>query len=312
MRSNAFPKTILFPKVFSLLLAVSVLASCAGGQKAVISDTNNAPRTAACSDYTPFRYFYTRQKGEGLSGWEIAYLLSLGYSPEELTAMDFEQKRQLLLPGVTGISGDSGHYDKLHPSDQEKLTGYGMTPEDYEGLAAIGFENAEWLSQEKIKYLLPLDGLRERLEPDPAGESVFFDGYQKLFEDRWDLEQVEAVYTAMEERGVAREETQFLRNMGMTFEEMPALPETELQNLLWDLPRDASREQQLSALGYAPEEFYALSAEEEAYIFPFENLLSKLEDDGFSWATIHSIERDSEGTVTHKMIIRFVLSTKQK
>lgn len=225
--------------------------------------------------------------------------------------MDFDQKRLLLLPGITGISEGSGNYDKLHPDDQEKLAGFGMTPGDYEGLTALGFQNIQWLSREKIEFLLPIDGLRERLEPDPSDEGVFFDGYQKLLEDRWTLEEVEAVYTAMEERGVTREETQFLRNIGITLEEMPALPEPELQNLLWDLPRDAGRERQLSVLGYTPEESQRLSAAEEEYIFPFEGLHSRLKGDGFDRATLISIQRDSQGAVTCKMIIRMLLGSKQ-
>lgn len=257
-----------------------------------------------------FGIFTPVRGGEGLSGWEIAYLLSLGYSQDELAAMDFDQKRLLLLPGVTGVSEGRESYDKLHKDDQEKLAGFGMTPSDYEGLTAIGFQNIEWLSREKIEYLLPLDGLRERLEPDSSGESVFFEGYQKLFENRWNQEEVEAVYTAMGERGVTREETQFLRNIGITPEEMFALPEAELQNLLWDLPRDASREEQLSALGYTQEEAEQLSAEEEAYIFPFEELRSKLEIDGFSRATVIAVGRDSDGAVSCKMLIRMILGAR--
>lgn len=228
----------LFLKTLSLLLAALVFVSCAGEQDAAVSDANRSPKPASCSDYTTFRNFYTRQKNEGFSGWEIAYLLSLGYTPDELAAMDFDQKRLLLLPGVTGIPEGSEHYDQLHPDDQEKLAGFGMTPNDFEGLTAIGFQNVQWLSQEKIEFLLPLDTLRERLEPDPFEERVFFDGYQKLFEDRWSQKETEAVYAAMEERGVTREEAQFLRNMGITFEEMLALPEPELHDLLWKLQND--------------------------------------------------------------------------
>lgn len=229
-----------FFKILSFSLAASVFISCSGNQKngdlqVDFSDSESLPRAASCSDYTTFRYFYTDQRQEGLSGWEIAYLLSLGYTPDELTAMDFDQKRLLLLPGVTGISEGGENYDKLHPDDQEKLAGFGMTASDFEGLTAIGFQNIEWLSREKIEFLLPLDTLRERLEPDVWEERVFFDGYQKLFEDRWDLEEVEAVYTAMEERGITREEAQFMRNMGITFEEMLALPEPELHDLLGEL-----------------------------------------------------------------------------
>lgn len=315
-KNNREKRAVLFLKTLSLFLAASIFISCSGNQQkddfeSDLSVSENPPRAAASSDYTPFRYFYTRQKAEGLSGWEIAYLLSLGYSSEELTAMDFAQKRQLLLPGITGVSGDTNNYDNLHKDDQETLAGYGMTPGDYEGLTAIGFQNIQWLSREKIEYLLPLEGLRERLEPDPFEESVFFEGYPKLFEDRLNLEASEAFYTDAGKRGLSREQVQLLRNRGFTEEQILTLPEKEINNLLWDLFSDSGREEQLSILGYTTEEINALSPEEEAYIFPFENLFSKLEDDGFNWTTINAIKRDSDGAVNCKMLIRMILGSKK-
>lgn len=299
-------------KTLSLCLAASIFISCGSSrQKADLSASDDPPRAASSSDYTPFRYFYTRQKEEGLSGWEIAYLLSLGYSSEELTAMDFAQKRQLLLPGITGVSEDTDHYDQLHKDDQQKLAEYGMTPGDYEGLTAIGFQNIQWLSREKIEYLLPLEGLRERLEPDPFEDRVSFKGYPKLFEGRLGIEENDAFLTDAEKRNLNREQVQLLRNKGFSEEQILTLPEKEINNLLWDLSPDAGREEQLSILGYITEEINTLSPEEEAYIFPFENLLSKLEDDGFHWTTINAIKRDSNGAVNCKMLIRMILGSKQ-
>lgn len=299
-------------KWLSIFLVMVMLISCASARKdepsTMLPDPDNAPKAASCSDYTPFRYFYSRQMEEGLSGWEIAYLFSLGYTSDELAAMDFDQKRLLLLPGVTGLPEGSEYYDKLHPDDQEKLAGYGMTPSDYEGLTALGFQNIQWLSREKIEFLLPLDGLREKLMTE---SDILFNGYPQLFEDKFNAEEMDAFYLEAEERGLSREQVQFLRNGGVLYEMMLTLTETELNNLFWELPMEASRNEQLFRLGYTADEFDHLLAEEEAYIFPFENLLSKLEEDGFSWTTIRSVERDSGGVVTCKMLIQSIMGSKQ-
>lgn len=312
MKNKAFPKAARSLKILSFLFTAFLFVSCGSDRqksdlKADLTASETLPRAASSSDYTTFRYFYTSQKKEGLSGWEIAYLLSLGYRSDEISGMDLSQKRQLLLPGITGVSEDTGNYDKLHKDDQEKLAEYGMTPGDYEGLTAIGFQNIQLFSREKIAYLLPLEGLRERLEPDPSQESAFFDGYPKLLEDRLSLEENDAFLIEAEKRDLSREQVQLLRNKGFSKEQILTLPEVELNNLLWDLFPNAGREEQLSALGYTTEEMNALSAEEEAYIFPFENLLSKMEDDGFHWTTINAIKRDSDGAVNCKMLIRMIL-----
>lgn len=306
------PVKFPFFRLLSLVLVMFLLISCASTQKGesgtVLPDPDSAPKAASCSDYTPFRYFYARQMKEGLSGWEIAYLLSLGYTSDQLAAMDFDQKRLLLLPGVTGLPEGSEHYNKLYPDDQKKLAEFGMTPGDYEGLTALGFQNIQWLSQEKIEFLLPLDGLREKLMSE---SDILFNGYPQLFEDKFNAEEMDAFYFEAEERGLSRDEIQFLRNGSIPYEMMLTLSEPELNNLFWDLPMEAGRNEELSRLGYTAEEFDRLSADEEAYIFPFENLLSKLEEDGFSWTTIRSVERDSNGAVTCKMLIRFILESKQ-
>ena len=86
----------LLARSFVIFLGITVLISCSGGagdsrDGGVVSIPEAGPaKAASCSDFPSFRYFYSRQKREGLSGWEIAYLLSLGHAPDDLAGMSFD------------------------------------------------------------------------------------------------------------------------------------------------------------------------------------------------------------------------------
>ena len=307
----------LLARSFVIFLGITVLISCSGGagdsrDGGVVSIPEAGPaKAASCSDFPSFRYFYSRQKREGLSGWEIAYLLSLGHAPDDLAGMSFERKRSLLLPGITGISEENGSFCQLPEEEQKALEEKGITASDYQGLLAIGFQNIQWFSQEKLDILLPLDTLRERLEPDPFQENAFFEGYPKLMENSLAVQETNDIYAQAAERGLSEEDVRYLRHQSVTYQQMLTLPEAELQNLLWGLPPNATREEQLARLGYTPQEMDSLPAAEEEYIFPFEQLQKRLAEDGFCRDTLHAIQRDSRGKVTCKVIIRIIQDTKE-
>ena len=302
----------LLARSFVIFLGITVLISCSGGagdsrDGGVVSIPEAGPaKAASCSDFPSFRYFYSRQKREGLSGWEIAYLLSLGHAPDDLAGMSFERKRSLLLPGITGISEENGSFCQLPEEEQKALEEKGITASDYQGLLAIGFQNIQWFSQEKLDILLPLDTLRERLEPDTAQDSAFFEGYPQLLENRLAMEEFEDIKRHAEQKGLSQEDIQYLRHQSIPYDMIVTLPETELQNLLWGLPQNATREEQLACLGYTSQEMDGLSAAEEAYIFPFEDLRQRLADDGFDRDTINAIQVDSKGKIKCKTIIQII------
>ena len=62
----------------------------------------------------------------------------------------------------------------------------------------------------------------------------------------------------------------------------------------------------MACLGYTSQEMDGLSAAEEEYIFPFEDLRQRLADDGFDRDTINAIQVDSKGKIKCKTIIQII------
>ena len=120
------------------------------------------------------------------------------------------------------------------------------------------------------------------------------------------MEEFEDIKRHAEQKGLSQEDIQYLRHQSIPYDMIVTLPETELQNLLWGLPQNATREEQLACLGYTSQEMDGLSAAEEEYIFPFEDLRQRLADDGFDRDTINAIQVDSKGKIKCKTIIQII------
>ena len=127
------------PSCLAVCLCLLILASCGSspagveGPSAPPAPEKREPRSA---EFGEFRRLYQEQRREGLDGWEISYLLSLGYAGEELEALSFQEKRRLLLPGIVGVAvSPDSEYAGLDEAEKQQLAGWGIGAETY--LAAL-------------------------------------------------------------------------------------------------------------------------------------------------------------------------------